>query len=301
MGCCRARQWRQDRHPPAGRRRALPPRRHRRPAPRRTPPAAPRRSRSPCTRTRPAPPRGTSRGRAGTRPPGRGASGCSRRTAACRTPRPAPRRRRRRSPAARSPPALSRAARSRADLGTAARELVGERLPREPRSAASAAVGRSKRSPAATRDATCSCARRNGTPSRTSCSATSVATVVPSPAAAAIRSPSNRRPSTHTRSAASAPSRSSIWSNAARLSSCRSRLYASGSPLSVASRPASRPIAVPALPRASSAASGFFFCGIIELPVAAPSSSSAKPYSADVHSTSSSPSRDRWTKHSAEA
>ena len=67
------------------------------------------------------------------------------------------------------------------------------------------------------------------------------------------------------------------------------------------SSPVNRPIAVPALPRTSSAASGFFFCGIIELPVAALSSSSAKPYSADVHSTSSSPIRDRCTIASAAA
>ena len=62
-----------------------------------------------------------------------------------------------------------------------------------------------------------------------------------------------------------------------------------------------RPTAVrPALPRAASAASGFFFCGIIEEPVAAESSSSANPYR-DVHSTSSSDSRDRCTMQSAAA
>ena len=41
--------------------------------------------------------------------------------------------------------------------------------------------------------------------------------------------------------------------------------------------------------------SAFFFCGIIELPVAYASSSTAKPNSADVQSTHSSPMRDRCT------
>ena len=47
----------------------------------------------------------------------------------------------------------------------------------------------------------------------------------------------------------------------------------------------------PLLPRASSATSGFFFCGMIELPVAKASSSSTQPNSLVVHSTSSSPTR----------
>ena len=51
------------------------------------------------------------------------------------------------------------------------------------------------------------------------------------------------------------------------LSSCRSRLYASGRPFSVVSRPVTLPIRRPALPRASSAMSGFFFCGMIDDPV----------------------------------
>ena len=70
---------------------------------------------------------------------------------------------------------------------------------------------------------------------------------------------------------ASAASASDTWStesNSGSLSSCRSRLYASGSPLSVASRPVRLPMSRPALPRASSAMSGFFFCGSIDDPVA---------------------------------
>lgn len=51
------------------------------------------------------------------------------------------------------------------------------------------------------------------------------------------------------------------------LSSWRSRLYASGSALRVASRPVRLPMRRPDLPRASSAMSGFFFCGMIDDPV----------------------------------
>ena len=64
---------------------------------------------------------------------------------------------------------------------------------------------------------------------------------------------------------------SAIWStesNSGSLSSCRSRLYESGRPFSVASSPVRLPIRRPDLPRASSAMSGFFFCGIIDEPVA---------------------------------
>src|ERR1700751_4156031 len=57
----------------------------------------------------------------------------------------------------------------------------------------------------------------------------------------------------------------------------------------------------PALPLASSATSGFFFCGMIEDPVAYASSISAQPNSCDDHSTTSSPSRDRGTPSSPAA
>ncbi len=60
----------------------------------------------------------------------------------------------------------------------------------------------------------------------------------------------------------------STESNSGSLSSCRSRLYASGRPFSVASRPVRLPIRRPLLPRANSAMSGFFFCGSIDEPVA---------------------------------
>src|ERR1700709_2567020 len=61
------------------------------------------------------------------------------------------------------------------------------------------------------------------------------------------------------------------------------------------SSPVRLPTNRPALPRASSAMSGFFFCGMIDEPVAQASSSRAQPNSDDVQSTTSSPSRDRWT------
>ena len=67
--------------------------------------------------------------------------------------------------------------------------------------------------------------------------------------------------------AGSSSSSVSAASKTGSLSSCRSRLYASGRPLSVASSPVRLPISRPALPRASSATSGFFFCGMIEEPV----------------------------------
>ena len=65
----------------------------------------------------------------------------------------------------------------------------------------------------------------------------------------------------------------------------------------MASRPVRSPSSRPALPRASSATSGFFFWGSIDEPVAQASSSATKPNSVDDHSTSSSPSRDRCTPH----
>ena len=57
---------------------------------------------------------------------------------------------------------------------------------------------------------------------------------------------------------------------------CRSRSYASGRPRRWPGSPVRRPIAVPAFPRASSATSGFSFCGIIEEPVAAASGSARR-------------------------
>ena len=56
-----------------------------------------------------------------------------------------------------------------------------------------------------------------------------------------------------------------------------------------------------ALARSSSAASGFFFCGMIEDPELHASGSSQNPNSLLDHSTSSAPRRDRWVEHVAAA
>ena len=61
------------------------------------------------------------------------------------------------------------------------------------------------------------------------------------------------------------------------------------------SRVTRSPITRPALPRTSSAASGFFFCGMMLLPAATASRSSTNPNSAVAHRTISPASRDRWT------
>ena len=58
---------------------------------------------------------------------------------------------------------------------------------------------------------------------------------------------------------------------------------------------------MPALPRTSSATSGFSFCGIIEEPVAAASGRRAKPNSLELQSTSSSPIRERCVKRTVHA
>ena len=56
-----------------------------------------------------------------------------------------------------------------------------------------------------------------------------------------------------------------------------------------------------ALARSSSAASGFFFCGIRLEPEENASACSQNPNSSVDHSTSSEPSRDRWVAQIAAA
>ena len=56
-----------------------------------------------------------------------------------------------------------------------------------------------------------------------------------------------------------------------------------------------------AFARSSSAASGFFFCGMIEEPELQASGSSQKPNSALDHSTSSAPRRERCVEQVAAA
>ena len=84
----------------------------------------------------------------------------------------------------------------------------------------------------------------------------------------------------------------SMLSKIASLSSCISLLYASGRPFIVVSSPQRSPITRPALPRASSARSGFFFCGIMLEPVEKASSSSANLNSHEHHMIISSHRRE---------
>ncbi len=140
-----------------------------------------------------------------------------------------------------------------------------------------------------------SCATRNGTFCRTSHSAMSVASEKPCGASSSRRSVLKRSVRIIPVNAGSSTSRVSMESKTGSLSSCRSRLYASGCAFSVASRPLRLPINRPALPRASSAMSGFFFCGMMLDPVENASSSSTKPNSFVAQMITSSACRDRST------
>ncbi len=93
----------------------------------------------------------------------------------------------------------------------------------------------------------------------------------------------------------------STASKSGSLSSCRSRLYVSGSPFSTVRSVTRSPMTRPLRPRASSATSAFFFCGINDEPVAWLSGRLAKPNSVLDQSTSSSPSREQCTIVSAHA
>jgi len=84
-------------------------------------------------------------------------------------------------------------------------------------------------------------------------------------------------------------------SNSGSLSSCMSLLYASGSPFNVTNRPVNAPTTRPALPRRSSAPSGFFLLGIMDEPVVTLSDRRTKLNSCVDHSTNSSPIRLRCT------
>ena len=129
------------------------------------------------------------------------------------------------------------------------------------------AVGRDERARRGRRPRPARARRGTATPSRTSASAASVARSSGSddgggePARGSARGRRRARRARRARRGRRAAS-----ANSGVLSSCRSLSYASGSPLTTASRPVSRPIAVPAFPRASSATSGFSFCGIIDEP-----------------------------------
>ena len=93
----------------------------------------------------------------------------------------------------------------------------------------------------------------------------------------------------------------STVSNSGSLSSWLSLLYVSGWPFISTSSDTRCPTTRPVLPRTSSGTSGFFFCGMIELPVQKRSANCTKPKRGLDQSTSSSHSRDRWTITSAAA
>ena len=108
-----------------------------------------------------------------------------------------------------------------------------------------------------------------------------------------MRSRSNFMVATIPVNAGRSKTKVSIESNTGSLSSCKSRLYAKGSALKVASSPVRFPMSLPDFPRASSATSGFFFCGMIEEPVEYASSSLMYPNSSVAQITISSAKRDK--------
>ena len=85
----------------------------------------------------------------------------------------------------------------------------------------------------------------------------------------------------------------STASNIASLSSCISLLYASGSPFIIVRSVCRSPYTLAVLPLISSVTSGFFFCGIIELPVEYASSSSINLNSHEHHMIISSENLER--------
>ena len=90
----------------------------------------------------------------------------------------------------------------------------------------------------------------------------------------------------------------SMLSNNGSLSSCKSRLYVIGNPFSSVSSDTRLPTSRPLLPRASSATSGFFFCGMSDEPVVYASAMRMKSNSLLDHRITSSASRDRCTPSS---
>ena len=108
-----------------------------------------------------------------------------------------------------------------------------------------------------------------------------------------MRSVSNFSVATIPVNAGSSSSRVSVASKTGSLSSCRSRLYANGSALSVDSRPVRSPMRRPDLPRVSSATSGFFFCGMIDDPVEYASWRVTNENSFVAHAMTSSDRRER--------
>ena len=117
----------------------------------------------------------------------------------------------------------------------------------------------------------------------------------PSSAAARIAFASGCRPAASAANTASESFSVSTASNSGSLSSWLSLLYASGWPFISVSSATRWPKTRPLLPRTSSGTSGFFFCGMIELPVQKRSGILTKPKRGLIQSTSSSAKRDRCT------
>ena len=83
----------------------------------------------------------------------------------------------------------------------------------------------------------------------------------------------------------------STTSNKPSLSSCMSLLYARGKPFMVVKIPIKLPYTRPVLPRISSKASGFFFCGIKDEPEVTSSASEIKLASPELKKIKSSAMR----------
>ena len=179
--------------------------------------------------------------------------------------------------------------------GPACRRRCGPRSPRRATARRTARRPRSGTRPARAR-------RGTACPSRTSASATSVATVRPSPAAAAIRVAVEADPTEgqrqHVERAGEAVDLREhellVLLQVGVVGQRQALQHGRAAPSAARSRP-------PTLPRTCSAICGFFFCGIMLDPCATASSSSANPNSCDVHSTSSSAIRDRCTAASVQA
>ena len=132
-------------------------------------------------------------------------------------------------------------------------------------------------------------------------SATSTAASISSVAAEARRSRLKVIDSSIPRAAAKDSSSVSTASKRCSLSSCMSLLYVSGKACITPWSPARWDTIRGAFARSSSAASGFFFCGMIDDEEAQSSRTSQNPNSSELHSTISAPSRDRCVAQVAAA
>ncbi len=123
------------------------------------------------------------------------------------------------------------------------------------------------------------CALRKGIPARARATASPAVIISSRPAAARIISRLRPSPRTTPVMTETDPIAVSAASKTASLSSCRSFWYPAGRPFSRASSRRRSPSTRAVLPRTSSSASGFFFCGMRLEPVVKASGSVTKPYS----------------------